>query len=456
MKNKNKKSYGILLSALSVLLICVIAYFCHLYTLTDVPYQFLSAILGAAITILITFLLLQSQDKSELSRTAKSKIYEEKLRIYQEYLQTLCNAIEDRQLSDDEKIRLQFQTSYIAMHTSDEHIANISKSVEEILKCVCLEPNKPYDVEKLQKELFNVVLYFQEEIYEDKTPNKKCRDDASKFFSQAFEAFESSTENVNAESTISIESLQESVANSGDTKVEIWDNARKEWEAKGWKINADGFEYKEIEKGEAKVQYGFYDGHYYVQAVYGTNVSFSKFLKEKEACGSRRYGLWWWHLDKFYNLQENDATKYFPTSKELQDCLADWFSYLVDVCERQAKASLWEDMLKKKYGESSSCYTWHWGTVCEIDDGSENNPYIFAYKDGNYKNSNNTIQIMLGVNKNDSDKLRNLLPKANVNNEIIDVDKFNMVLLEVLPDSATDDVIVQNIRKWFEKINGLK
>ena len=72
MKNKNKKSYGILLSALSVLLICVIAYFCHLYTLTDVPYQFLSAILGAAITILITFLLLQSQDKSELSRTAKS------------------------------------------------------------------------------------------------------------------------------------------------------------------------------------------------------------------------------------------------------------------------------------------------------------------------------------------------------------------------------------------------
>ena len=115
MKEKIKNSSVILISAISVLLICAIAYICRLFTVTDVPYQFLSAILGAAITILITFILLRSQDKSELSRTAKSKIYEEKLRIYQEYLQTLCNAIEDRQLSDDEKIRLQFQTSYITM-----------------------------------------------------------------------------------------------------------------------------------------------------------------------------------------------------------------------------------------------------------------------------------------------------------------------------------------------------
>lgn len=453
MKEKIKNSSGILISAISVLLICAIAYICRLFTVTDVPYQFLSAILGAAITILITFILLRSQDKSELSRTAKSKIYEEKLRIYQEYLQTLCNAIEDRQLSDDEKIRLQFQTSYITMHTTDEHIESISKSVEEILKCVCLYQNKPYDVEKLQKELFNVVKNFQEEIYEGKIPNDKCRNEAAKIFSQAFAAFESSTEKVNAESVISIESLQESAANSGNAKVEIWDNAHKEWEAKGWNIENDSFEYKEITKGDAKVKYGFYDGHYYVQAEYGSEVYFSKFLKEKEGCGRRQYGLWWWHLDKFYDLKENDATKYFPTSKELQECLADWFTYLVDACERQAKASSWEKMLKGKYGDN--VYTWHWGTVCEIKDDTDNNPYIFAYKDGDYKNNDDTTRIMLAVNNNDIEKLKVLQQKASAS-EIEDVDGYKMALLETLPKNTTDDDIAQNIGKWSDKINNIK
>ena len=63
---------------------------------------------------------------------------------------------------------------------------------------------------------------------------------------------------------------------------------------------------------------------------------------------------------------------------------------------------------------------------------------------------------MLGVNKNDTDKQRTLLQKTNVNNEIVVVDGYNMVLLETLPDSATDDAIVLNIGKWFEKVKGIK
>jgi hypothetical protein len=345
------------------------------------------------------------------------------------------------------------------MHTSDEHIAEISKNVAKILECVCKDPDKSYDVKTLQLELFKVVQNFQAEIYDDKTPNENYREEAAKKFAEAYDAVETEAEpeNVVKKSGISIESLQESAVNSGNAKVEIWDNARKEWEPKGWNIIDDSFEYKEITKGVAKVKYGFYDGHYYVQAEYGAEVYFSKFLKEKEECGRRSYGLWWWHLDKFYDLKENDATKYFPTSKELQECLADWFSYLVDACERQTKASLFEKILKEKYPENgNSIYTWHWGTVCEIKDGTDNYPYIFAYKDGDYKNSNNTTRIMLAVNDNDEKKLNALLQQQASASKSENVDGYNMALLETLPANTTDDEVVQKIKKWTDEINKIK
>jgi hypothetical protein len=110
-------------------------------------------------------------------------------------------------------------------------------------------------------------------------------------------------------------------------------------------------------------------------------------------------------------------------------------------------------MLKGKYGDN--VYTWHWGTVCEINDDSNNYPYIFAYKDGDYKNSNNTTRIMLAVNNNDIEKLKLLQQKAKAS-ELEDVDGNKMALLETLPANTTDDDVVRNIKEWTDKINAIK
>lgn len=75
-----------------------------------------AAVLGVIITAVITMILLRGQSDDDVERERAAKIFGEKFRIYQDYLHTLCDVIKDHSLSDEEKIRLEFQTSYVAMH----------------------------------------------------------------------------------------------------------------------------------------------------------------------------------------------------------------------------------------------------------------------------------------------------------------------------------------------------
>lgn len=45
--------------------------------------------------------------------------------------------IKDHKLSDEEKIRLEFQTSYVAMHCDSKYIAVVSSSVKELIEHCC-------------------------------------------------------------------------------------------------------------------------------------------------------------------------------------------------------------------------------------------------------------------------------------------------------------------------------
>ena len=105
---------------------CFFAVYLRLFTEKELWYEMFAAILGVIITAVITMVLLRGQTTNDVERERAAKVFEEKLRIYQEYLQTLCNVIEDRCLSDEEKIRLEFQTSYVAMHCEPKYIVDVS------------------------------------------------------------------------------------------------------------------------------------------------------------------------------------------------------------------------------------------------------------------------------------------------------------------------------------------
>lgn len=81
-----------------------------------------AAIIGVIITAVITMMLLVGQTDNEEKREKKGKVFEEKLRIYQEYLTTLYKVIKDGKNSNSEKLKLAFKTSSVAMHCEHDRV----------------------------------------------------------------------------------------------------------------------------------------------------------------------------------------------------------------------------------------------------------------------------------------------------------------------------------------------
>jgi uncharacterized tellurite resistance protein B-like protein len=154
------------------MLAVIIAVAFRLFSEADLWFQMFSAILGVIITIIITNLLLNSQTNNDIERERNSEIFKEKLRIYQEFLQALYDVLKEEAVTPDEAMRLQFQTSYIAMHTSSENILQISKNVSNIVKMYSQCPSENgkkviQDRELLLRNLFSIVEIFRKELYKD-------------------------------------------------------------------------------------------------------------------------------------------------------------------------------------------------------------------------------------------------------------------------------------------------
>lgn len=105
------------------------------------------------------------QKDKEKERLLETKIFEERLRIYQEFLRKLCDVVKDQKITPEEEIELQFQVSYIAMHTSSKTISSISEQVSDIV--VNLKQGNP-DSNNMLMQLFSIADSFYEELYKDK------------------------------------------------------------------------------------------------------------------------------------------------------------------------------------------------------------------------------------------------------------------------------------------------
>lgn len=180
------------------MLAVIIAVAFRLFSEADLWFQMFSAILGVIITIIITNLLLNSQTSNDIERERNSEIFKEKLRIYQEFLQALYDVLKEEAVTPDEAMRLQFQTSYIAMHTSSENILQISKNVSSIVKMYSQCPSENgkkviQDRELLLRNLFSIVEIFRKELYKDmKDFNRADIDKAIVNFDYVYDYFMSS------------------------------------------------------------------------------------------------------------------------------------------------------------------------------------------------------------------------------------------------------------------------
>lgn len=129
----------------------------------DVSAQFFSAMAGALVAAIITLFLLKGQTAVEADRKKDSKVFEEKLSIYKEFLQKLCDVVKDQRITPDEEIELQFQVSYIAMHTKSDSIKIISEQVRKIVVGI---KNNEKDSNNMLSQLFVISDALYKELYD--------------------------------------------------------------------------------------------------------------------------------------------------------------------------------------------------------------------------------------------------------------------------------------------------
>ena len=148
--------------------ICLLAIFVAIATSsgawpgTDASSQILSALAGAIVAAIITLFLLMGQTASEEKKERNTKVFEEKLKIYQEFLRKLCDVVKDQKITPEEEIELEFQVAYIAMHTTSNSIKKISEQVRDIVVNI---KSGESDSNEMLGQLFFIADTFYKELY---------------------------------------------------------------------------------------------------------------------------------------------------------------------------------------------------------------------------------------------------------------------------------------------------
>lgn len=398
-------------------IICMVAVCFNVFTDMELPSRIMAAILGVVITATITQLLLKGQTKKEVGLKRDSKIFEEKLRIYQNFLNVLYQAVKDGELSDSEKLELQFQTSLVAMHCDPENINTVSEAVKGVIDRTCNKSKSGKEDDKkekindaeLLKSLFEVVGAFKKDLYnkdvkwfdnDDKEEKKLSTKAIAGKFSEAFSNANEGSDTPAAPQRLSLElggvsnQLLQSIStslslrasnqiNNSQVKVEdIWKKATAEWKSKGWKIDGpvenDGDWLRITDRNNPGViSMGFYKGHYYIQAEYGDDVDFSKKMKGAKG-GSRQKGAWWKYLpEPYFALSKGELKDVFDTDVKLQEYLINSINYLQDVILKYNRTIQWKNVLDKNIPDNWAFSVWNWEClVCQSEIEGEDRPYI--------------------------------------------------------------------------------
>ena len=307
--------------------IFVLATMLQLFGVIESYQQFVAVLLSAAATYVIVAVtmgsqaeqqkaLMEKQSESEEVKEKNTKVFEEKLRIYQDFLHCLCEVIKDGEVTAEEAIQLQFQTSYITMHTSSEHIKKIAYEVSDIVDNLKSDKNSDREVNtaekafrdngKLMEHLFNIVKEFREELYqyvptEEDEANSK---EAVAAFSNIMNAVEVSRKaDDNVDAPANIEQVMADFANDLLKKI----NANGDY----WKAEAQGMEagvYLNFAKlgneDGVRVMLNHEDnGEHYLQVHMDYADTHEAYKHMKWRFGGRQNKWSWWrYLDKSYRL----------------------------------------------------------------------------------------------------------------------------------------------------------
>ena len=445
MKTKLKREHLIILiTALLIVVACAFAVYLRLFTGKELWYEMFAAVLGVIITAIITMVLLRGQSDTDIERERAAKVFEEKLRIYQEYLSTLQNVIQDGCLSDEEKMRLEFQTSYVAMHCASENIAEISVAVREIIEYKCsYGEDFRFSPEYLDMTLENFSTAYRnakEGAEVDKDERQHLVVDLNVLSKDAGTVVEQLAVERDGNEPLSAEAVD----------GESLDKLVGQWRASGWNVLVDSKNDSlriEKEGNPGQVFIECYYGKYRLRAGYLNDADFSKPLKWDRG-GKRSHGVWWQYLPEPYysGIEKGKMLSCLSLQEDFQKYVSENISQLMTVVEVYHRTVSWKNALGAH--ERWKIFIWYWNTLaCEFDCAEEGVPYMDVMET---EKGSGKVVVQFSNRQNNKELLGKTLQRIGCGN--LDIQEDGYVALDEI-GSTDSNAVADRLTSWINKIS---
>ena len=523
MENKKFFTYTLIAACL----ICLVAVYFRVFTDMELPGRIMAAILGVVITASITQLLLEGQTEKELrlkegqannqresdekqkewqeNQTRKAQewqdeqarkaeewrlkhdrsnvVFGEKLKIYQKFLDTLYNAVKDGELTESEKLELQYQTSLVAMHCEPENIQKLSGAVNQVITVVC-EPSKKRSPNEnaLLKTLFDVVEALRKDLYaKDFKPfPNDVKEQTIGNFNAAYSKAKKGDEDEGKEAkqhllvdlnvlsdvnhamlnSSKIEGNSVSSENKAATVVDqrkyntlLWEQAVERWTKARWTVASLESEEcpLQITRNDGNpgmIDMGFYDNHYYIQARYEGDWNFSKCLKWDNG-GRRQREFWWEYPPLAMDVPRGSFISRFKSSPELQQYIIKRVDYLMGVLQKEHRTIQWMNAVGEH--KDWNLFTWYWSTLaCEYQNDEEGKVYMDTMPDENDKSK---VIVQLGNRANNVEMLKKTLKRIGCPEKIETIEKADCYVKLATINSLEPEMVGKELNEWIGKIS---
>ena len=368
LKDWNIEKTSVISIAAIFSLIFLMAIFFGVFEELQAWQQMVGAMLSVAATIAITGILLAYQSKQqgdldkqqrafELKNEKQTKIFEEKLKIYQDFLDSLYTVLKDGNVTPEEALKLKFKISAIALHTNSNGIVEISEQIENIFQRICRHKERKLRSEEIYlKELLTIVNQFKIELYEGTSY------DIDKEFKRAIENFNQID---NAISELPVDVPQTSTQE--DTPISIVDSFTS-WHSYadqyGWAISSDDNHPLIVSKSNIEMKIERDDNGWYFMVI-SPFCSRDVYLHIRRLCGGSFISSQCWYLyfaSEYKDLNSSQLKNESETNDAFKEYLTNYFLRIVPVLEN---IIFIKDHIKSKMITNKA----EWQSWLYLDDG---------------------------------------------------------------------------------------
>lgn len=161
-----KKYWFYLLLALSISLTILVINDLNDPLIPQIIQDINSGVIGAILTTIITLILLSNQTESQENLTKNSVVYEEKLKIFNVFLDTLGQCLEDGKLTAVEATKIVHSFSILRIHISLKNSNKIEKAISSIDNSFFyFDENVVPNLSRLIQLYTEIANVFREELY---------------------------------------------------------------------------------------------------------------------------------------------------------------------------------------------------------------------------------------------------------------------------------------------------